>query len=605
MKLHWLAVGILAASAALFGQGAPPADNDNGPADEPGRAVARLAIVNGDASVRRGDSNEWVAAAANAPLMTGDQISVAAGGRAEVQIDSAHYLRIGGDTELRLADLENGHYQIQVAHGFVTWRVLRDTQAQAEIDTPLVGVHPEAQSAVRVEVNGDGTSHVTVRRGEVEVSTQKGSEKLGANNTMDVRGDISDPEFQVVAAIPRDDFDNWSDQRDTYLLRSQSQRYVTQDVHGVEDLDSYGKWIYDPAYGWVWAPQVAAGWAPYQDGRWVWEDYYGWTWVDYAPWGWAPFHYGYWYNRVGFGWAWYPGPRVAHVWWRPAMVGFFGWGGGGISFGFGNIGWVPLGPHEVFRPWYGRGYTGGVIVARNVNITTFRNAGYARGVTAADFQRGNFRNSAVVDHATLASASFVRGRVPMTPSSQNLRFSNRVATVAPNSAISNSQRFYGHTSPAGRTPFAQQQSNVRPGAVGTPSQNPDWSRFQSRPNGSANPSFNNGNGGNAPRAGYDRFGGAPQQVGPGQNGNGPRQIPVSPSIIRQRPENSPGAGGAPRGYDARPQQAPPQYSPSVRPQQQPQGPPPSAPRGNFGGGSAPAPRGQGGGGERGHAGGHR
>ena len=37
--------GILTASAALFGQGAPPPDNDNGPADEPGRAVARLAVV--------------------------------------------------------------------------------------------------------------------------------------------------------------------------------------------------------------------------------------------------------------------------------------------------------------------------------------------------------------------------------------------------------------------------------------------------------------------------------------------------------------------------------------------------------------------------------
>ena len=176
MKLHWLAIGILGA-AALFGQAPAPDNGDNGPADEPGRAVARLAIVNGDASVRRGDSNEWVAAAVNAPLMTGDQISVAAGGRAEVQIDEAHYLRIGGDTELRLADLENGHYQIQISHGFVAWRVLRDSQAQAEIDTPLVGVHPVADSMVRVAVNQDGTSHVTVRRGEAEVSNQKGSER--------------------------------------------------------------------------------------------------------------------------------------------------------------------------------------------------------------------------------------------------------------------------------------------------------------------------------------------------------------------------------------------------------------------------------------------
>ncbi|HVW11981.1 MAG TPA: DUF6600 domain-containing protein [Bryobacteraceae bacterium] len=556
MRLHCLAIGILGASA-LFGQAAPPDTSDNGPADEPGRAVARLAIVNGDASVRRGDSGEWVAAAVNAPLMTGDQISVGPGGRAEIQIDAAHYLRIGSDTELRLADLENGHYQVQIAHGSAAWRVLRDSQAQAEIDTPLVGVHPGAQSMVRVEVNPDGTSHITVRRGDAEVSTQKGSERVTANNTMDVRGDVNDPEFQMVAAAAPDDFDNWSDQRDNYLLKAQSQRYVTEDVHGVEDLDAYGHWVWDPAYGWVWAPQVAAGWAPYQDGRWVWEDYYGWTWVDYAPWGWAPFHYGYWYNRVGYGWAWYPGPR-AHVWYRPAMVGFFGWGGGGVSIGFGfsNIGWVPLGPHEMFRPWYGRGYTGGVIVSRNINVVSFRNAAYARGVSAVDFQRGNFRNSAVVGRTTLERASFVHGTVPMTPTSQNLRFSNRVASVG--GANVSSQRFYGNAPAvsARRTPFAQQQNNVRAAVTGqragamasSPAQNPNWSRFQSRPGGTNTP---------APAARQtDRFGGAPgRQMSPSQPA--PRRIEVSPQILRQRPE-----AAQPRSYEAPRRSTPPASAPS-------------------------------------------
>ncbi|HXE63827.1 MAG TPA: DUF6600 domain-containing protein [Bryobacteraceae bacterium] len=590
MKLQWLVIGILGATA-LFGQAPAPDNGDNGPADEPGRAVARLAIVNGDASVRRGDSNEWVAAAVNAPLMTGDQVSVAAGGRAEIQIDAAHYLRVGPDTELRLADLENGHYQVQISHGSIAWRVLRDSQAQAEIDTPLVGVHPGAQSMVRVEVDQDGSSHITVRRGGAEVSTQKGSEQLTANNTMDVRGDVNDPEFQVVAAAGRDDFDNWSDQRDNYLLKAQSQRYVTEDVHGVEDLDSYGRWDYDPAYGWVWAPQVAAGWAPYQDGRWVWEDYYGWTWVDYSPWGWAPFHYGYWYNRVGYGWSWYPGSRVGHVWWRPAMVGFFGWGGGvSVGFGFSNIGWVPLGPREVFRPWYGRGYHGGVIVARDVSVTSFRNAGYARGVTAVDFQRGNFRNSTVVDRGTLARASFVHGTVPMTPTAQNLRFSNRVASVGGASVAR--QRFYGNSPAAGarRTPFVQQQNNVRAAVTGqrqplagrSPAQNPNWSRFQSRPAGANTPTPS------APR--LDRFGGVPgRQAAPAQMPaqNAPRRLEVSPQILRQRPEANQ------QRNDERPQ-APRQASP--------QGGGGGPRGGGFGGGSAP--RGGHGGGPAGGNGGH-
>ena len=123
---------------------------------------------------------------------------------------------------------------------------------------------------------------------------------------------------------------------------------------------------------------------------------------------------------------------------------------------------MPLGPREVFRPWYGRGYHGGVIVSRNVLVSSFRNAGYARGVSAVDFQRGNFRNSAVVDRGTLARASFVHGAMPMTPTAQNLRFSNRAVSVR--GANVASQRFYGNSRTGAsmrRTPFPQQSGNLR------------------------------------------------------------------------------------------------------------------------------------------------
>ena len=427
--------------------------------------------------MRRGDSAETVAAAVNAPLMSGDELMVAAGGRAEVQLDAAHFMRVAGDSDVRLADLENGHFQVQLAHGMITWRVLRESQSQADISTPLVSIHPGALSVVRVEVTSDGVTRVTVRRGVADVSTQKGTEQIRENSTMLVRGSENDPEFQIVASAARDDWDNWNDQRDSYLSRAQSPRYVTDSVSGVEDLDGYGNWNYDGSYGWVWSPTVASTWAPYRDGRWVWEDYYGWTWVDYAPWGWAPFHYGYWYNRAGFGWCWYPGPHVGRTWWRPAMVGFFGWGGGGfgVGVGFGNVGWVPLAPREAFHPWYGRGGFNGrssvnVNIVRNSNIyNSYRNAGVTNGITAvsaADFQRGNFRNNVSVDRNQLQQASLVHGAVPMTPTNQNLRFSDRAPVAQTQRGVTSpsSSRFFG-ASPTNdnvqRTPFARQQASVR------------------------------------------------------------------------------------------------------------------------------------------------
>ena len=80
-----LTILVLAGSAAILAQQAvppppPPTDIagfDNGAEpDEPGRPVARLSVASGEVSIKRGDGNDWVAGALNAPLMEGDAISV-------------------------------------------------------------------------------------------------------------------------------------------------------------------------------------------------------------------------------------------------------------------------------------------------------------------------------------------------------------------------------------------------------------------------------------------------------------------------------------------------------------------------------------------------
>lgn len=612
MRRVGILFAVLASSVFLFGQQIGPLPGQqqdpslqgNGapePEDQPGQAVARLSVINGDASVRRGDSGEWVAAILNAPLMAGDSISVAPGASAELQLDYANFIRIGGDSEIRISQLENGRNQVQMSRGLVTWRVLRDSNVQSEISTPAVAVHPLRLSAVRVEVTADGSTRVIVRRGDAEVASPRGTEQIREGNMMLVRGSADDPEYQVVYAAARDGWDNWSDQRDSYLQRAQSNQYVSQDINGAEDLDAYGRWGYDPAYGNVWTPTVAANWAPYRNGQWVWEDYYGWTWVDYDPWGWAPFHYGSWYFRTGFGWSWFPGQRYGHYWWHPAMVGFFGFGGGGfgVGFGFGNVGWIPLAPFEVFRPWYGRGGFGGrfgvvnnVNIVRNANImNVYRNARFGNGVTAVsaqDFQRGAFRNQVEVNRAQLQQASLVRGGVPIAPTASNLRFSERAASAAsvPRTQAGN-QRFFSRM-PAGgaanggaanqRAPLSQQQAAVRSGfgsgasgrSVGG-AQSPatsGWGRFgePGRVGGAVGVqprSFQSGGGGPAAGApgsagaGWDRFGSPQRSVAPPAQYNRPaytggstayqgstgqsRSLQVSPPIVQ--PRAAPGGGG--------------------------------------------------------------
>ena len=93
-----------------------------------------------------------------------------------------------------------------------------------------------------------------------------------------------------------------------------------------DDLAPYGYWVDRPAYGWAWAPRdVAPAWRPYTDGHWAWTDR-GWTWLSDEPFGWATYHYGRWVLDPAYGWLWVPGNEWAPAWvsWRETDD-YIGW----------------------------------------------------------------------------------------------------------------------------------------------------------------------------------------------------------------------------------------------------------------------------------------
>ncbi len=469
----------LATAVAIFAQfpQAPPdynAGNNSGQNEDQNRAVARVSVINGDVSVRRGDSGEIVAAALNAPVLVHDAVMTNQGSRAEVQFDSSNMIRVGSLAEIRLSELEYNRFQIQIARGTVTFRVLRDQTSDVELSTPTVSVRPVTRGSFRVTVRDDGSTEITVRSGDVDIYTARGSERLSAGRTMLARGTPADPEVQVTGAFQLDEWDQWNEHRDRDLEGSQSTQYVSKDIYGVEDLDNNGRWVADAEYGNVWSPYATAGWAPYRNGRWVWEDYYGWTWVSYDSWGWAPYHYGSWFYRASFGWCWYPGERDSRHYWSPARVAFFGFGGGGVGVGFGHVGWVPLGPHEPYYRGYGRGLYSGyrnggytdrsINVQNNVNITNvYRNARVHDGITAIDqnnFGRGRVSNNIRVSQEDLNRASLVRGQLPVAPGRESLRMSDRsTGNVRP---VAERGQFSSRRQPTqiDRIPFEEQRRGM-------------------------------------------------------------------------------------------------------------------------------------------------
>jgi hypothetical protein len=449
---------LVCSAALLFCFGAA-AQEDEGP----GHGVARVSLMNGEVSICRGDNGDWVAAAINAPLVVLDHVATGAASRAEVQLDRANRLRLDSTTEVRLAEIEDRSIQVDLARGVVTLSVLGDSPVEMRVNTPSVSMRPLRQGSYRIFVRDDGQSEITVRAGEASIDSQAGAQNLRPGQTMLVRGDSNAPEFQIVAAAGGDEWDRWNDQRDRELERSQTYKYVNRDIYGAEDLDAHGRWVNVSPYGWVWAPAVGPGWAPYREGRWVWVDFYGWTWVSTESWGWAPYHYGSWFHRAGYGWCWFPGPRTVRPVWRPAMVAFIGFGGGGgvqAGVSFGSVGWVPLAPYEPYHPWYGRGRTTVVNNVTVVNVTSYQNTRVVNAVSAVnvqDFGRGRVITTQTITTTQIQRATVVRGGLPVTPTRESIRVSDREVRVA-NLPRANTQRFYTPRQPVHveRVPFGQQ-----------------------------------------------------------------------------------------------------------------------------------------------------
>jgi hypothetical protein len=362
--------------------GISAADDD----DPPGR-VARLNLIQGSVSFQPAGTQDWVEANPNRPLTTGDQLWADQDSRGEVHVGSTA-IRISDHTGLSFLNLTDDVVQIQVAQGTADFRIVHMYDNETyEIDTANLAFTILRPGEYRVDVNQDGTqSVVTVRNGAGEVTAGGQAYKLDGGQQYIFAG--TDQVNYDAESLPEPDgFDSWCTERDHREDSSQSARYVSRDVIGYDDLDTYGTWRTDPTYGPVWVPtSVAAGWAPYHTGHWAFVAPWGWTWVDDAPWGFAPFHYGRW-AYVGSSWAWVPGPvavvgvggprvGIAVGWgvrpvYAPALVGFVGGGGFSAAIAIGGgvgVAWVPLGPRDVWVP----GYHCSPAYMNNVNITSSR-----------------------------------------------------------------------------------------------------------------------------------------------------------------------------------------------------------------------------------------
>jgi hypothetical protein len=490
----------LAALVSLFAitQAARAQDADQSAvqADPPGR-VARLDYSSGSVSFQPGGEGDWVEAVNNRPLTTGDNLWADQNSRAELQVGSTSF-RMNSETSVTFLDLDDHTTQIKLSQGTLEFRVRHlDDGDTFEIDTPNLAFGVQRTGEYRIDVNANGDQTVaTVWSGRGEV-TGGGSSYIVVAGQQATFGGTDQLDHQIAQLPDHDDFDNWAISRDQREDRAESANYISTEMTGYEDLDDNGHWHYVANYGPVWTPAGVAGdWAPYRYGHWAWVDPWGWTWVEDEPWGFAPFHYGRW-ALVESSWCWVPGPVVVRPYYAPALVAFIGGGGFSLSAGVGGagVGWFPLGPREVYVPWYrtSREYVNTVNITNtrvslpqvtnvynvynshsasaSVTRITYVNQRASNGVTVVS--RDTFINAGPVsrsivhvDERQIASAPVTR-QIDAQPVRASVMGAGRPASVRPPAVVENRAVVATRNPTPPRGPFEQRQAaNVRTAAPG-------------------------------------------------------------------------------------------------------------------------------------------
>jgi hypothetical protein len=516
MKKRFSLFLYLAIAAALFlalpGIAAAQ-DDDNNEQDPPGR-VARLNFIQGSVSFQPSGEQDWLQANPNRPLTTGDNLWADQDSRGELHIGST-VVRISGQTGISFLNLNDQQVQIQLAQGSIKVRVRDIDEDEAyEIDTPNLAFSILRPGEYRFDVDPDGrTTVVVVRSGQGEV-TGGGRAYTVTPGQRAIFSGADELSYDVQPAGGLDEFDGWARSRDIREDHSESVRYVSRDVIGYEDLDTYGHWQPDPMYGNVWVPSnVEFGWAPYHNGHWAFIPPWGWTWVEDEPWGFAPFHYGRWAVIVGGGWAWVPGPAVAvgvrvRPYYAPALVGFVGGGGFGVAVGFGGgvgVAWFPLGPRDVYVPAYrvSERYVANINITNSrviermevvnvynnvrVNHVVINNYAYqhnAAAVTAVS--RETFVNARPVRNSTIRVSAEeiqrpqVAQNVALAPSRVSVIGPSAAARNTPPSALTNRRLVTKMAPAATATPIGRSR----------PAVNPAFERAKARINAGANENVN-------------------------------------------------------------------------------------------------------------------
>jgi hypothetical protein len=368
----------------------------------PPALVGRISAITGPVSMQRSDSQDWIDAGVNEPVSIGDAVYAPEGADARIQIGATD-LDLKSDTEIDIATLDDNAGTIRLDSGSLDLRVSAvPTDDGLSIATPRGTVRLTQPGIYNIDAGSETEpTKVTAWNGAARLGDSATAVTVQQGQTLVIAGTADAPQYSYNSDIgesPRE----W---RTPPRVVTTTDRFVSAEMTGAEDLYQYGAFESAPDYGTVWYPRdVPADWQPYRYGHWEYVAPWGQTWIDDRPWGFAPFHYGRW-AYIGSRWGWVPGQYERRPVYAPALVAFVGGGGFSATIsvgGGGAIGWVPLAPGEGYRPPYRASNT----YIQNINRTTIVNKTVINNYGPGAGQRGFGPNAQPQTMAGFANRRF-------------------------------------------------------------------------------------------------------------------------------------------------------------------------------------------------------
>jgi len=331
-------------------------------------SIARLSYVKGNSYIQRSSDLAYEEGVVNMPVGEGDRIGTTEG-NVEIYLRKGAYFRLDNDTKVDFINLPkkgDDLTQIRLWSGNIYLSIdFLEREKSIEIHSTDVSVYILDEGLYRINVKPNQETEIFVFNGLVEASGASGSVLIKEAQMLEaIDGQFTSNPIRFYATS-EDNFDIWSEYRESLLRKKLAQTYLPDELSDFEhELQSYGEWTYVPSYGRVWVPgRVGANWRPYYDGRWVWMPACGWTWLPYESWGWVTFHFGRWHWNIGMGWYWIPTTI-----WGPGWVSWY--------WGYDHCGWAPMSYYGypgviINNVYYGR-YTSPYYPAHSGALTVVR-----------------------------------------------------------------------------------------------------------------------------------------------------------------------------------------------------------------------------------------